>query len=175
MDSYLQDLAWNCYILFFTHLYHSYGPWFTPKFDFHSISWKPIDKFSPVFIYGFILTRSSLGLLCHFLHIQCKPKFRFRSISWEQIDIFSPFFYGFVLTRSSFGLLHVIITHLYQGYGPWFTAKFHFRSIYWKPTNRISQFFMDSYWQDLALVCNISFFAHLYQSYGPWFTSAHFI
>ena len=30
MHSYYQDLHWDCYTSFFTHLYQSYGPWFTP-------------------------------------------------------------------------------------------------------------------------------------------------
>ena len=34
-----------------------------PKFRFHSISWEQIDIRSPNFIYAFILTRSTFGLL----------------------------------------------------------------------------------------------------------------
>ena len=63
MHSYWQDLAWDCYTLFFAHLYKSYGPWFIPEFHFRSISWEQMDRISPNFIYAFILTRSSLGLL----------------------------------------------------------------------------------------------------------------
>ena len=63
MHSYWQDLAWDCYTSFFLHLYQCYGPWITPKFRFCSISSEQIDKMSPNFIYAFILTRSSLGLL----------------------------------------------------------------------------------------------------------------
>ena len=59
---YWQDLAWDCYT-FFAHLYQSYGPWFTPESSLLLISWKQIDRISPNFIYAFILTRSSLGLL----------------------------------------------------------------------------------------------------------------
>ena len=57
------DLPWDCYRSFFPHLYQSYGPWFTSKFHFSSISWDLLDIFSPNFIYAFMLTRSSLGLL----------------------------------------------------------------------------------------------------------------
>ena len=62
MHSYWQDLLWDCYT-FFAHLYQSYGPWFAPKFLFPSLSWEQIDRISPNFIYAFILTRSTLGLL----------------------------------------------------------------------------------------------------------------
>ena len=33
-------LAWDCFTSFFAHFYQSYGPWFMPKFCFHSISWE---------------------------------------------------------------------------------------------------------------------------------------
>ena len=38
-------------------------PWFMPKFRFLSISRELFDWLSPNFIYAFILTRSSLGLM----------------------------------------------------------------------------------------------------------------
>ena len=63
MHSYWQDLAWDCYTFFFGNLYQSYGPLFMPKFCFPSISWEPIGRISPKFIYAFILAISSLGLL----------------------------------------------------------------------------------------------------------------
>ena len=63
MHWYWHDLAWDCYMSFFPNLYQSYGPWFTPKFCFISISWEQIDRISTNFIYAFILTRSSLRLL----------------------------------------------------------------------------------------------------------------
>ena len=47
MHSYWQDLCWDCYSSFFTHLYQSYGPKFMPKFPFRSISWEQIDRISP--------------------------------------------------------------------------------------------------------------------------------
>ena len=53
---------------FLAHLYQSHGPWFTPKFRFRSISWKQMDRISPNFIYAFILTRSTLGLLHIIFH-----------------------------------------------------------------------------------------------------------
>ena len=54
---------WQDLQVIFPTFYLSYCPWFTSKFPFHSISWEQIDIFLPNFIYGFILTRSSLGLL----------------------------------------------------------------------------------------------------------------
>ena len=116
MHSFWQDLAWNCYMSFFAHLYQSHGLWFTPKFHFRSISWEQngqnfnkfyrcihIDK-----IYVWIVT-------LHFSHIYKSygpwftPKFRFPSISWEQTDRFWPnFMLLFILTRSMLRLLAVI-------------------------------------------------------------------
>ena len=104
---------------FFEHLYQSYGPWLTPKFCFHSIFWELLDIFSPNFIYAFILTRSSLGLL-HIIFRKIVPelwpfiyaKILFsHSISWETIDRMLQNFiytYAFILARSSLGLLHII-------------------------------------------------------------------
>ena len=43
----------------------SFGP---SQFHFRSISWEKIDRISPNFIYAFILTRSSLGLLHVIFH-----------------------------------------------------------------------------------------------------------
>ena len=63
MHWYWQVLAWHCYVSFFQNLYQSYGPWFTTKFHFYSISWEQIHIFSPNFIYALILTSSSLALL----------------------------------------------------------------------------------------------------------------
>ena len=81
---YWHDLAWDCYASFSPNLYQSYGPWFTPKFRFRPISWERMDIISPNFIYAFILTRSSLGLLrVIFPHLYQSygpwftPKFRF--------------------------------------------------------------------------------------------------
>ena len=62
IQSYWQDLCWDCYATFFVHLYQSYGNWFTPKFRFRSISQEQIDRFPPNCIYAYILTRSSLWL-----------------------------------------------------------------------------------------------------------------
>ena len=116
MHSNRQDLHWDCYILFFAHLYQSYGPWFWPKFCFHSISWEQMDRISPNFIYAFILTTSTLGLL-HTIFADLyqsygpwfMPKLCFRSISWEEMDRISPnFIYAIILTRSMSGLLHII-------------------------------------------------------------------
>ena len=45
------------------NLYQSYCPWLMQKFRFRSLSWEQIDRISPNFIYAFILTRSTMGLL----------------------------------------------------------------------------------------------------------------
>ena len=63
MHSSWQDLAWDCYTSFFANLFQSYGPWFIPKILFPLNILRTIDIYSPNFIYAFILTRSSLGLL----------------------------------------------------------------------------------------------------------------
>ena len=89
MHTYWHDLSLDCYMSFFTHLYQSYSPWFTPEFRFCSISCEQIDRNSPNFIYAFILTRSTLGLLLiifrtfvpeewHLIYVE----FRLHSISW---------------------------------------------------------------------------------------------
>ena len=149
MHSSWHDLAWNCYTSFFTHSYQSCGPWFTSKFRFRSISWELTDIFSPNFIYAFILTRSSLGLL-HFIFQKFvpelwpfMPKFCFRSISWEQIGrIFPNFIYAFILARSSLGLLHVIFHTFVPELWPLIYVKFRFRSISWTNWQNFTKFYI---------------------------------
>ena len=74
----------------------SYGPWFTPKFCYCSISWEQKDRISPNFIYYlnilFILTRSMLGLLAVIFRKFGKSyvswlmsKLCYHSISWETL------------------------------------------------------------------------------------------
>ena len=88
-----------------------------PQFRFCSISWEPIGRISPNFIYAFILERSSFLIVAPlFLQICTRVmalylcwNFVFHSISWELTIILSPnFIYAFILIRSSLGLLHVI-------------------------------------------------------------------
>ena len=88
-----------------------------PQFRFCSISWEPIGRISPNFIYAFILERSSFLIVTPFLSLICTRvmalylcwNFIFPSISWELTVILSPnFIYAFILIRSSLGLLHVI-------------------------------------------------------------------
>ena len=159
MHSYWQDVAWDCYTSFIRKLYQSYGPLFTPKFCFCSISWKLLDIFSPNFIYALILTRSSLGLLHLFFWNWYQsydplftPKFRFRSISWEPIGRISPnFIYAFVLAGSSLGLLHII-------FGTFVPELWHLIYAEIFPLNILRTYwhfhqilYMHSFWQDLAL------------------------
>ena len=156
MHSSWQDIAWECYTSFFAHLHQSYGPWVTPKFRFHSISWELTDIFSPNFIYAFLLTRLASKLIefhqSLYLHLSwqelawdcyasffaylCRsyvPLFTqkncFRSITWELTDIFSPnFINALILTRSSLELLHVIFSNFNQSYGPLYWMA-HFQKI----------------------------------------------
>ena len=98
-------------------MYQSYGPLFSPEFQFRSISCELIDRISPNFIYALILARSMLGLLAViFAYLQQSygpwfmSEFRFHSISGEQMDRVSPnFVYAFILTISRLGLLPVIL------------------------------------------------------------------
>ena len=62
MHSYWQDLSWDCYTSFFTHLYQLW-PLIYARICFRSISCEQIDRISPKFIYAFVLIRSSLRLL----------------------------------------------------------------------------------------------------------------
>ena len=99
MHTYWHDLSLDCYMSFFTHLYQSYSPWFTPEFRFCSISWEQIDRISPNSIYAFILTRSTLGLLLiifrtfvpeewHLIYVE----FRLHLISWLKMTKFPKFY-----------------------------------------------------------------------------------
>ena len=74
MHTYWQDLRWDWHTSFFTHLYQNYGPWFTPECCLRIISWEQIYTSSPNFIYAFILTRSSFGLL-HIIFRKFVPQF----------------------------------------------------------------------------------------------------
>ena len=47
---YWQDLGWDCYKSFFTNMFQSYGPCFTPEFRYRSLSWEKMVRFSPNFI-----------------------------------------------------------------------------------------------------------------------------
>ena len=83
-----------------------------------------MDRISPNFIYAFILTRSSLGLL-HIIFRSFVPEL------WPLIyteiylkNIFSPnFIYAFILTRSSLGLLYVIFSTFVPESWPLIYAK----------------------------------------------------
>ena len=51
------------HVIFFWNVYQSFGPLFTLKFRFRSISLELLFRIAPNFIYALILTRSSFGLL----------------------------------------------------------------------------------------------------------------
>ena len=62
MHSYWQDLAWDCYMSFFAHLYQSYGPWFTPKFRLPSISREKLTDFHQILYTRVIFYVRRIGL-----------------------------------------------------------------------------------------------------------------
>ena len=144
MHLYWQELAWDCYTLFFTHLYQSYGPWFMPKFRFRSISWEIIDRISQNSIDAYILTRSTLGLT-HFIFDTFTPEWWPFAVSTQYLENarmlfplrlnilrtntqnFTKFYTTFILTRSSFGMLHVIFCKFVQELWPLIYAKISFQ------------------------------------------------
>ena len=136
---------------FFAHLYQSYGPWFTPKFRFHSISREQIDWFSPNFIYAFILTRSNLGLLHLSFHtfvpelwplIYAKISFPL-NISRNYLTDYHQILYMHSYWQDlAWDCCMSLFAHLYQGYNPWFTPKFYFRSLSWEQIDRIAPNFI---------------------------------
>ena len=72
MHSSWQDLAWDCYTPFSSHLYQSYGPWFTSKFRFRSTSWEPTDTFTNFYICIHI-DKIYVGIVTHhFSHIRTR-------------------------------------------------------------------------------------------------------
>ena len=122
MHSYWQDLYWDYYTSFFTLLYHSYGPWLTPKFCFRYISWEQIDRISPNFIYAFILTRSMAGLLHILFHIfvpefwpliYAKNLFPNKLIEFHQILYMHSYWQDL-----RWDCYTSFFAHLYQSYGP---------------------------------------------------------
>ena len=134
------------------------------------------ERILPNFIYAFILTRSTMGLLhIVFLHWDCytsffayyyqnngpwfTSKFCFSSSSWEQIDRISPnFIYAFIfnLTRSTLGLLYIIFCTFVPELLPLIYAKISFLFNILRTTGQI--LYMHSNWQDLRLDCYTSFF-----------------
>ena len=116
------------------------------KFVSAPLSWEQIDRISPNFIYAFILTRSTMGLL-HIIFCTFVP------VLWPLIyaKISSPFnilrtngqnFTKFYICIHIDKIYVGIITHLYHWYGPWFTPKFCFRLISWEGLDRISPNFI---------------------------------
>ena len=115
MQWYWQDLAWICYTLFFENWYQSYGPWFTPKFRFRSISWELTYFHQILYMHSYW---QDLGWDCYMSFIRnlyqsygplFTPEVPFHSISWKQMDRISPnFIYIFILSRSPLWLLHII-------------------------------------------------------------------
>ena len=80
-------------------------------FCFRSISREQIDRISPNFIYAFILTRSTLGLLqtcTSVMAIDLRLKFVSAQYHKNKFTVSPNFIYAFILTRSTLGLLAVI-------------------------------------------------------------------
>ena len=182
MHSYWPDLALDWCMSFFSHLYQSYGPWFTPKFCFRSISWEQMDRISLNFIYAFILTslRSTLGLL-QIIFPTFLPEL------WPLIYAKISFLFNTLITNGQnftkfYICIHIdeiylgIVTHHFSHICTWVMVldkRQNFISVQYleiKWTEFHQMLYMQSYWQDLRWDCNASFFAHLFQSYGPWFT-----
>ena len=132
MHSSWQYLAWNCYTSFFANLHQSYGPWFMSKFCFCSISRELTDIFSPNFLYAFILTKSSFGLLhIFFLHIftwvtALDLRQNFISVQYleNKLTEFHQILYMHLYWQDlRWDCYTSFFAHLYQHYGPWFTPK----------------------------------------------------
>ena len=150
-----------------------------PKFRFRLISWEQIDRISPNFIYAFILTRSTLGLL----HII------FRTFILELCPLIYAkiwFLFNILRTNRQNFTKFLICIHFDNIYIGVVTHHFfhictramaldlcqNFVSVQYlekKWTEAYQILYMRSYWQDLYQDCYTSFFAHLYQSYGLWF------
>ena len=163
MHSYLQDPVWDCHTSFFSHLYQSHGPWFTPKFHFYSISWEAMDRISPNFTYAFILTRSALGLLqiifCTFVAafwplIYSKILFPLNILRTNKqiltklyITIYTDKIYVRIVScHFSHICTSVLAPDLRQNF-----VSFQYLENKWTEFHRI--LYMHSYWQDLWLDC----------------------
>ena len=105
MPWYWQDLGWDCYKSFFTHLFQSYGPWFIPEFRFRSISWGQTDRFSLNSINALLLTISRLGLYNVIFS-------RFETESWPKIYARILFPLNILRTNCKFYTRLYIIIHI---------------------------------------------------------------
>ena len=146
LHSYWQDLAWDCYTSFFTYLYQSYGPLFTPKFCFCSMPWEQMDRISPNFIYASILTRSTLGLLRVVLRTFVSELHR-NVVSAQYFENKLTEFHQILYMHSYWQDLAwdcntSFFAHSYHSYGPWFTPKFRFHSIFCEQIDKISPNFI---------------------------------
>ena len=66
MHWYWQELAWDCYLSFFTNLYQNYGPWLMSVFSFSSSNGQNLTKF---FICIDIDNIMAGTFTCHFWQI----------------------------------------------------------------------------------------------------------
>ena len=133
MHSYWKDLRWDCYTSVFAHFYQSYGPWYTPKFHFRSLSWEQINRISLNFIYAFILTRSTLGVMAlDFFSQICK---RVMALDWCQNYVTTQYSEKLRPFTACLALQRGFIQILWQF---WIMPKFRFRSISWEKFDRNS-------------------------------------
>ena len=98
MQSYWQDLAWDCYTQFFQIFVLELCPLIYAKISFPLNILRTNWQISPNFIYAFILTRSTLGLLHKIFQIIC-----------------TRVMYALILTRSSLWFLYVIFLEIGTG------------------------------------------------------------
>ena len=139
IHSYWQDLLWEYKTSFFAHLYKSYGPWFTPKFHFRSISWEQMDRISPNFIYAFMLTISRLGLL-HFIFctfvtelwplIYSKILFPLNILRTNG-QILTKLYITIYTDKIYVGIVSCHFCKICKSYGPWLMSELRYHSISW--------------------------------------------
>ena len=131
MHSSWQDLAWDCYRPFFANLYQSYGPWFMPKFRFHSISWELTDIFFIIFYICIHIDKIYVWIVTYFSHfvpmlwplIYSKISYLFNNLRTNKQNFTKIYIH---CMHSYWQDLHwdcytSFFAHLYQSYGPWFT------------------------------------------------------
>ena len=132
MNSYWQDLALDI-MSFFANMYQSYGPWFTPKFCFRSLSWELFYRIYPNFVCTLMLTWSSLGLfrvIFQNLYQSHGPWFlRQNFISAQYIENNLTEFHQILYMHSywqdlAWNCYKSFFAHVYQIYGPWCLPNF---------------------------------------------------
>ena len=152
-------------------IFHLFVPELWPliyaKFCFHSISWEQMDRISPNFIYAFILTRSTLGLL-HIIFAYgpwFRPKFPFwfnilrkngQNFTIFYICIYIDNIYiGIVTQHFSHICTRVMALDLRRN-----SVSVQYLEKKWTEFHQILS--IQSYRQSLCRDCYTSFYAHFY-------------